>query len=51
MGVFLGLPTSVDAYVIYPLTQELAVIWFVTTVVVLMIAGAIFAAIYKPAGG
>ncbi len=50
MGVFLGLPTSVDAYVIYPITSELAVIWFVTTVVVLMIAGAIFAAIYKPAG-
>ena len=50
MGVFLGLPTSVDAYVIYPLTQELAAIWFVSTVVVLMIAGAIFAAIYKPSG-
>ncbi|MCH7981455.1 MAG: hypothetical protein IID59_08110 [Proteobacteria bacterium] len=48
MGLFLALPTSVDAYVLYPLTQELAVIWFVTTVVSMMIAGAIFAAIYKP---
>ncbi len=50
MGLFLAFPTSVDAYVIYPLTQELAVIWFVTTLVGMMIAGAIFAAIYKPAG-
>lgn len=48
MGLFLALPTSVDAYVLYPLTQELAVIWFVTTVVGMMVAGAIFAAIYKP---
>ena len=48
MGLFLALPTSVDAYVLYPLTHELAVIWFVTTVVSMMIAGAIFAAIYKP---
>ena len=51
MGLFLAFPTSVDAYVIYPLTQELAVIWFVTTLVGMMIAGAIFAAIYKPSGG
>ncbi len=50
MGLFLAFPTSVDAYVIYPLTQELAVIWFVTTLVGMMIAGAIFAAIYKPQG-
>ncbi len=48
MGLFLAFPTSVDAYVIYPLTQELAAIWFVTTVVGFMIAGAVFAAIYKP---
>ena len=50
MGLFLAFPTSIDAYVIYPLTQELAVIWFVTTVVGMMIAGAVFAAIYKPSG-
>ncbi len=50
MGLFLALPTSVDAYVLYPLTQELAVIWFVTTVVSMMIAGAIFTSIYKPSG-
>jgi hypothetical protein len=50
MGLFLAFPTSVDAYVLYPLTQELAAIWFATTVVGLMIAGAVFAAIYKPSG-
>jgi len=48
MGLFMAFPAAVDAYVIYPLTSELAVIWFVTTVVSLMIAGAVFAAIYKP---
>lgn len=50
MGLLLALPTSVDAYVIYPLTTELAAIWFVTTVVSFVIAGAVFAAIYKPSG-
>ncbi len=49
MGLFLSIPSSVDAYVIYPLTVEIAVIWFVTGVVGLMIAGAVFASIYKPA--
>jgi len=39
---------AVDQYVVYPLTSELAVIWFVTGVVGLVIAGAVFAAIYKP---
>ena len=48
MGLFLAIPSSVDAYVVYPLTGELAVIWFVTGVVGMMIAGAVFAAIYKP---
>ena len=51
MGVFLGLPTSVDAYVIYPITQDLSAIWFITTVVSFMIGGAVFSMIYKPSGG
>jgi len=50
IGVLLALPTSVDAFVIYPITEQLAVIWFVSTVVTMMIAGALFAAIYKPSG-
>ncbi len=48
MGLFLSIPSSVDQFVIYPLTVEVAVIWFVSGVVGLMIAGAVFAAIYKP---
>ena len=48
MGVFLGLPTSLDAYVIYPLTQYVATVWFVSAVVSFAIGGAVFAAIYKP---
>lgn len=48
MGLFLSIPSAVDQYVVYPLTGELAVIWFVTGVVGMMIAGAVFAAIYKP---
>ncbi|MFQ5548450.1 MAG: hypothetical protein ACE5FV_09170 [Woeseia sp.] len=48
MGLFLSIPSSIDQYVIYPLTSDLAVIWFVTGVVGLIIAGAVFAAIYKP---
>jgi len=50
MGVFLSLPTSIDAYVVYPITQELAAVWFITAVVSMMIAGAVFSVIYKPSG-
>ena len=48
MGVFLALPTSVDAYVIYPITSDVAVVWFISAVVSLAIAGAVFSVIYKP---
>ena len=48
MGVFLALPTSVDAYVIYPITADVAVVWFISAVVSLAIAGAVFSVIYKP---
>jgi hypothetical protein len=48
IGVFVSIISAVDSYVIYPLTGELAVIWFVTGVIAFMISGAIFAAIYKP---
>lgn len=48
MGLFFSIPMSVDSYVVYPLTGELAVIWFVTGVIGIIIAGAVFAAIYKP---
>jgi hypothetical protein len=48
IGVFASIISAVDSYVIYPLTGELAVIWFVTGVIAFVISGAVFAAIYKP---
>jgi len=48
IGVFASIISAVDSYVIYPLTGELAAIWFVTGVVAFIISGAVFAAIYKP---
>ena len=51
MGLFLSIPSAVDQFVVYPLTANLAVIWFVTGVIAFMILGAVFAAIYKPSSG
>lgn len=48
MGLFLSFPTAFDQYVVYPLTAQVAVVWFVAGVIGLIIAGAVFAAIYKP---
>jgi hypothetical protein len=48
MGIILSIPSAVDTYVIFPLTGELAAIWFVTGVIGLAIAGGVFAAIYRP---
>ena len=48
MGLLISIITTVDSYVIYPLTGEVAVIWFVTGLIGFVIAGAVFAAIYKP---
>jgi hypothetical protein len=48
LGLFMSIPMAIDQYVIYPLTPNLAAIWFVSGVVSFVIAGAIFAAIYKP---
>ena len=51
MGLFMCIPMAIDQYVIYPLPPNLAVIWLVSGVVSFMIAGAVFAAIYKPDAG
>jgi hypothetical protein len=48
IGTLVSLPTAIDAYVIYPITVELAAMWFVSGVLSFVIFGAIFAAIYKP---
>jgi hypothetical protein len=48
LGLFMSIPMSIDQYVVYPLPPDLALIWFVTGVISFMIAGAVFAAIYRP---
>ncbi|HET6629037.1 MAG TPA: hypothetical protein VFG91_04620 [Woeseiaceae bacterium] len=48
IGLFFSIPMAIDQYVVYPITPALAVWWFVVGVVSWVIAGAIFAAIYRP---
>jgi hypothetical protein len=48
MGLFMSIPMAMDQYVIYPIPSNVAVIWFVGGVISFMIAGAVFAALYKP---
>jgi ABC-type multidrug transport system permease subunit len=48
MGIFVSAPISVDNFVVYPLPGNLAVTWFVAGVLSFAVAGAVFAAIYKP---
>lgn len=51
IGLFVALPMAVNQYVVYPVTSNLALIWFVAGLVGYMILGAVFAAIYKPGTG
>ena len=53
MGLFLAVPMSVDQHVVYRVPGDVAIIWFFTILVTMHIAGAVFAAIFKPetAGG
>ena len=48
MGLFIAIPMTVDNYVVYPVPGNLALHWFLAGVASYIIAGAIFAAIYKP---
>ena len=51
-GTFIGLmmagPMAIDQYVIYPVPGNVAMIWLISGIASLIVAGAIFAAIYKP---
>lgn len=49
IGFLMAGAGSIDAHVIYPIPENVASIWLVTGIVSFMIAGAVFAAIYKPA--
>lgn len=48
MGLFMAVPMALDQYAMYPLTTNIAVIWFITGVIQFVIAGVVFSAIYKP---
>ncbi len=41
-------PMAVDPYVIYPVPADVATIWLISGLVSFIVAGALFAAIYKP---
>jgi hypothetical protein len=48
IGFLMAGPMAIDPHVIYPVPADVASIWLVSGIVSLMIAGAVFAAIYKP---
>ena len=48
MGLFMSIPMALDQYALYPISSNIAAIWFVSGVLSFMIVGAVFAAIYKP---
>jgi hypothetical protein len=48
MGLFMSVPMAFDSFVVYPITLQLSIAWFITGMVYFIIAGVIFAAIYKP---
>ena len=47
MGLFLAIPMAVEQYVVFPISGSLAIAWFFSTLVFLVVCGAVFAAIYK----
>jgi hypothetical protein len=48
LGLFFSIPAAMDQYVVYPVTEAIAGLWFIAGVISFMIAGAVFAAIYRP---
>ena len=48
LGLFLAIPMAVEQYVVFPISGSLAIIWFASSLVFLIVCGAVFAAIYKP---
>ena len=48
IGFLMAGPIAIDPHVIYPVPAEVASIWLISGIATLMVAGAVFAAIYKP---
>ncbi len=51
IGLLMAGPMAIDPHVIYPVPAEVATIWLISSVMSLIIAGAVFASIYKPDSG
>ncbi len=48
IAFLMAAPMAIDPHVIYPVPADVATIWLVSGFVSFIVAGAIFAAIYKP---
>lgn len=48
IGLLMSVPMAFESWAVYPITLELAVMWCITGFIYWVIAGAVFAAIYKP---
>lgn len=50
IGLFTGLPMAFGTYIMIPIPLSLALEWFIVSLVEMLVAGMLLAAIYKPAG-
>ena len=48
IGLLMAGPMAIDPHVIYPVPADVATIWLISGIGSLVVAGALFAAIYKP---
>ena len=48
VGFLMAGPMAIDPHVIYPVPADVATIWLISGFVSFIVAGALFAAIYKP---
>ncbi len=48
VGFLMAGPMAIDPHVIYPVPADVARIWLISSFVSFIVAGALFAAIYKP---
>lgn len=51
IGLLMAGPMAIDPHVIYPVPANVATIWLISSVMSFIVAGAVFASIYKPDSG
>src|SRR5690606_14020513 len=47
LGLFMSIPMAMDQFALYPISSNIAAIWFVSGVLSFIIVGAVFAVIYQ----